>query len=291
MNNVETGQESKKTAAAYNAISQFFDAWSLPLAAHYLFKMLKASMAVKPTNINPSSVLYFFKTLDSLITAALHIHDSGEQREQAIIRLNEDALPDLSNYSHYFGWYLPAHPWQFIPRALDVKEYANPYLVFKKLSRYAAEEKWKYILSELQDFTFYKSSFAECGEEFNILTIHRLLQKLIEAAHLVEVRAIYEANGRKRPKWPVHGATVTGEAKLHKMVQDFFSQWKIEKLDRDLFKMLKAYLASAEYNTTPQDKSDALFNYESLLQFLKQIAEQTGKSTGTYEIANKRLVE
>lgn len=287
MNNEETKQESKKTTAAYNAISQFFDAWSLPLANHYLFKMLKASMAVKPTNINPSSVLYFFKTLDSLITAALRIHGCGEQREQAIIRLNEDALPDLSNYSQYFGWYLPAHPWQFIPRALEVREYANPFLVFKKLSRYANEEKWKYILSELQDFTFYKSSFAECGEELNILTIHRLLQKLIEAAHLIEVRAITEANGRKRPKWPMHGATLSSEAKLHKTIHDFFSQWKIEDLNNDLFKMLKAYLASTEYNTTPQERSDAIFNYESLMQFLKQIAEHTGKSTCSYEANNK----
>lgn len=273
----ETKQETNKNTKAYNSISEFFDAWSLTLANHYLFKILKASMAVKPTNLNPSTVLFFFKTLDGLITAALRIHDSGEQREQAIIQLNEDALPDLSNCSQYFGWYLPAHPWQFMPRALQVKEYANPYLVFKKLSRYANEEKWKYILAELQDFTFYKSSFVECGEEFNILTIHRLLQKLIEAAHLIEVRAITEANGRKRPKWPMHGATVTCQAKLHKTIHDFFSQWKIEELNRDLFKMLKAYLAGTEYNTTAQERSDAIYHYESLMQFLRQIEGYTRK--------------
>lgn len=277
MDNKETKQQCQETIQAYNSISEFFDAWSLPVANHYLFIILKASTAAKATKSNPSTVLYFFKTLDNLITAALRIQEKGEHREQAIVQLNEDELPDLSNYSQYFGWYLPSHAWQFIPRALEVKEYANPYLVFKKLSRYAGEEKWKFILSELQDFTFYKASFAECGEEFNILTLYRLLQKLIEAAHLVEVRAITEASGRKRPKWPVPGATVTGEAKLHKTIHDFFSQWKMEELNRDLFKMLKVYLTSDDYNTTPQERSQVLYIYESLIQLLKQLSGHTGR--------------
>ena len=46
----------------------------------------------------------------------------------------------------------------------------------------------------MQDFTFYSSSISELEEHYNALRIYRLLQKLVEAGHLVTVRA---ANGCK----------------------------------------------------------------------------------------------
>lgn len=89
----------------------------------------------------------------------------------------------------------------------------------------------------------------------------------------------------------MHGAALTSEAKLHKTIHDFFFQWKIEEVNNDLFKMLKAYLASTEYNTTPQERSDALYNYESLIQFLKQLYEHTGRQQTSHEVNNKWLIE
>ena len=195
--------ESKQTEAAYAAIAQFFDAWGLPHARKLLYRILKAALHTKAIKIDPSRVLYFFKTFETLLNAALIIHRNEGERKEAILDLGEEEYPDMSNYPQYFGRHLSSHAWLFFPRALNVKEYANPYLVCKKIARYGQEEKWKFLISELQDYCFYKASFAECGEEFNILVLHRLLQKLLEAAHLVEVRAIMEVDGRKRLKGPL----------------------------------------------------------------------------------------
>jgi len=181
--------ESKKIQQAYTSISEFFDAWSLQQANRYLFKILQSTMDTNPTNINPSTVLYFFKTLDSLITAVLRIQAADAYRNNAIVELDKNKLPDLTNHAYYFGRHRSSHPWQFIPRALSPKEYANPYRVFKKLAGFGNKPKWKFILNELQDYAFFNTSFAECADEINILSIYRLLHKLIEVAHLVDVRS------------------------------------------------------------------------------------------------------
>ena len=184
-----TTNESKKIQQAYTHISEFFDAWSMQQANRYLFKILQSAIDTKSTKLNPSNVLYLFKTLDNLITAALHIQAAGAYRSKAIVQLDNTKLPDLTNHAQFFGRHRSSHPWQFIPRALGPKEYANPYRIFKKLAAFGNKQKWKFILNELQDYTFFNTSFAECGDELNIFTVYRLLHKLIEAAHLIEVRA------------------------------------------------------------------------------------------------------
>jgi hypothetical protein len=190
--------------AAYAAIAGFFDAWGLPNARRLLYRILKSATEAKATRIDPSRVLYFFRTLETLLNAALLIHRNQGERKEAILEIGEGEYPDMSNYAQYFGCHLPSHTWQFFPRALSVKEYANPYRVFKKIARYGEEEKWKFLLTELQDYCFYNSSFTEWDDKFNMLALHRLLQKLLEAAHLVEVRANMEIDGKKRMKWPLH---------------------------------------------------------------------------------------
>lgn len=178
----------QKAQYGYGVITEFFDAWSLPTAKKYLKKILEDAMSTKPTKINPSTVLYFFKTLGGLTGAALIIAKNKAYREEAIVKLNEDGFPDLLNHRDYVGRHEPAHQWLYFPRALSVKEFADPYRVFKKLARYADEEEWRSLFEELQDFCFYKTSFAECGEEYNILRVSGLLHKLVEAAHLIQVR-------------------------------------------------------------------------------------------------------
>jgi hypothetical protein len=196
-----TTLESLKIQAGYAEISEFFSAYSLAQARKYLQKILKASNANRSSGMNPSSILYFFEKLQQLYVASMLIHQSGLQRDAAIITVQEDTPPDLANYPQYCGWNVPNSPWYFIPRSLSEKEYFNPYKVFKKLDAYASEETWKYIFHELREYTFLKGSFSDAGDSYNILEIYILLNKLLEACHLIEVRAITELDGRPRPKW------------------------------------------------------------------------------------------
>jgi hypothetical protein len=197
----QTTLESLKIQAGYAEISEFFSAYSLAQARKYLQKILKAANANRSSGINPSSILYFFEKLQQLYAASMLIHQSGLQRNTAIITAPKDPAPDLANYPQYCGWNVPNAPWYFIPRSLSEKEYFNPYKVFKKLDSYASEETWKYIFHELREYTFLKGSFSDAGDSYNILDIFILLNKLLEACHLIEVRAITELDGRPRPKW------------------------------------------------------------------------------------------
>jgi hypothetical protein len=197
----QTTLESLKVQAGYAEISEFFSAYSIAQARKYLQKILKAANANRTSGMNPSSILYFFERLQQLYTASMLIHQSGLQRDAAIITAPKDQAPDLANYSQYCGWNFPNEAWYFIPRSLSEKEYFNPYKVFKKLDAYASEETWKYIFHELREYTFLKGSFSDAGDSYNILEIYILLNKLLEACHLIEVRAITELDGRPRPKW------------------------------------------------------------------------------------------
>jgi hypothetical protein len=196
-----TTLESLKIQAGYAEISDFFSAYSLSQARKYLQKILKASNANRKSGMNPSGILYFFERLQQLYAASMLIHQSGLQREAAMITPAEDQAPDLANYPQYCGWHFRRASWNYIPRSLSEKEYFNPYKVFKKLEAYASEETWKFIFHELQDYTFLKGSFSDAGDHYNILDIYILLNKLLEACHLIEVRAIIELDGRPRPKW------------------------------------------------------------------------------------------
>jgi hypothetical protein len=198
---IDTILETEEMQQCYSTIVDFFSAWGLEPSKKYLYKILRSAMDKKATRLNPSNVLYYFKTLNSLIVVALRIHSRGYQREKAIIEATESGVPDLTQYKDYFGWHPADFIWNFAPRALSPKEYFNPYKVFEKIARFGDENEWSGLLNELQDFTFYRSSFAECGEEHNVLVIHRVLLKLIEAAYLIDVRAIDEVDGTLRRKW------------------------------------------------------------------------------------------
>lgn len=186
---------------AYAAIAGFFDSWSLSSSRHFLYKTLRSASDKKACKLNASNVLFFFKSLGSLVNAALKIHHGGYQKEEAILETGLDELPGPGNYAQYFGWQNQPHQWNYFPRALSKKEYFNPYRVFNKMADYANDAEWKFILEELQDFTFFNSSFSESTQIYNILEVHHLLDKMLEAAHLVDVRSIWEVNGRSRPKW------------------------------------------------------------------------------------------
>ena len=83
--------------------------------------------------------------------------------------------------------------WTDFPRFLSRKEYCNPYAVFRKFFKYQSLDGWLTIWRDIIDG-------ALCPEEarfsINELTVYTYLVKLVEAAHLIDVRETVHVRGR-----------------------------------------------------------------------------------------------
>lgn len=199
--NVYSG-ESPEVQHAYITIAEFFGTYSLADARRYITKMLKTAGSFHFWRDNPSNVLFFFEKLEELVLATLVIHREGSERQDGVITLAQDEMPSLTAYQQYCGWHHKSDPWYFFPRSLNRKEYANPYIVFKQIAANGNRKKWRFVLREVQFYTLSTSSVNESEDiEFDALRLYRLFTKLVEAAHLIDVRAINEVGGEPRPKW------------------------------------------------------------------------------------------
>ena len=142
--------------------------------------------------------------------AALTIHRTEKKRPAALVTLAPNEQPSLTAYGQYCGWHYQSDPWFFFPRSLSRREYADPYGVFKQVATRGGRKRWRFRLQELQ---FHALSTASVNEnedvDLDALRLYLLLSKLIEAAHLIEVRAIGEIGGEPRHKW--NGSAVTTE--------------------------------------------------------------------------------
>lgn len=135
---------------------------------------------------DPGSLLYEFKMLESAINAAYLIN---KQKKESPIEVDGY---NLLNKNLYCGRHV-SNEWDYFPRSLSVKEYKNPYLVFKNFFKYQKLDKWKKDLQEVLEYSLYKYTD---GLELELLDIYFHLTKLIEAAHLIDVREITHVGGR-----------------------------------------------------------------------------------------------
>jgi hypothetical protein len=71
----------------------------------------------------------------------------------------------------------------------------DPYLAFKRFFKYLTLPQWKGELHDLMEFALGKTSFSEACVDFDTLTIYFHLTKLVEAAHLIDVREITHIGG------------------------------------------------------------------------------------------------
>lgn len=206
--------ESPEVQHAYIAIAEYFDAFSLAAALRYLKKIVKTAGSFHYWRDNPASVLFFFEKLEPLVGAALTIHRTEGERAAALLTLAPDEMPSLTAYEQYCGWHYQSDPWYFFPRSLSRSEYADPYRVFKQVAAKGGRKQWRFRLQELQFHTLSTSSVNDNEDtDLDALRLYLLLSKLIEAAHLIEVRAINEIGGEPRHKWK--GPAITPENGNH----------------------------------------------------------------------------
>ncbi|GAB3420699.1 hypothetical protein [Niabella aquatica] len=127
---------------------------------------------------SPGDVLLYMKMIRSFIKAA---HALRHKKHSPVI-INGD---DLFNKKYYCSHYVSANAWKEFPRQLSEKEYGNPYLVFQKFFRYQSLTNWLHCWEQVVDGAFCgDGSFAPVAP----FKVHSHLAKLVEAAHLIDVR-------------------------------------------------------------------------------------------------------
>lgn len=193
--------EPPEVQAAYISIAEFFDTYALAVALHRLRYVLTVADSYKHWPGTPSDVLYFCKKLETLVGAAITISKYGRKREAALTPLAANEAPNLADEKTYCGWHYRWQSWYYVPRHITKKEWANPYRVFKAVTRLHRHKGWKVLLKEMQWHALSTSAYSEGDGSLSALQLYFLLAKLIEAAHLVDVRAVNEIGGEPRPKW------------------------------------------------------------------------------------------
>ena len=134
---------------------------------------------------SPCDVLLFMRVILSLIKAA----DSLKQIKNGPVIVSEE---DAFNKKYYCIHNLSSGQWADFPRFLSVKEFCNPYKVFKKFFKYQECGAWVHDLEETVDCSLSRNT-GELGLE--MLAIYSHLVKLIEAAHLINVREVIHIGG------------------------------------------------------------------------------------------------
>ena len=185
----------------YQTIAEFFSA--ADVVSHK--KTIKAAISAAWSNRiwrkkNPGDLLYDFKLLESVINAAYLLN---KEKKKSPLRIGSD---NAFNPNLYCGWHHGLTEWDYFPRMLTFKEYANPYVVFKRFFKFLSLAEWKRELNDILEYALVNTSFSDIGLEFNTLQIIIHLTKLVEAVHLIDVREINHIGGniknrQKERKW------------------------------------------------------------------------------------------
>ena len=134
---------------------------------------------------SPCDVLLFMRVIRSLIKAADHLKEIAK----GPITVSEG---DAFNKKYYRSHYVSSNEWEEFPRFLSVKEFCNPYKVFRKFFKYQDLDSWVHDFEETADCALSKNS-GELGLE--MIAIYSHLVKLTEAAHLINVREVTHIGG------------------------------------------------------------------------------------------------
>jgi hypothetical protein len=175
----------------YQVIAEFFTSATIASYRKTIKGVLIAISKEKfYENESPSDLLYDFKMIESVINAAYIINQ--EKKKPPI----EVSPTDVFNKNLYCGIDSKDTEWDYFPRSLSMKEFIDPYLAFKKFFRYQKLGAWKRDMQKILQYAISDVSFFEAGLTFDVLSIYFHLTKLVEAAHLIDVRENTHVGGQ-----------------------------------------------------------------------------------------------
>jgi hypothetical protein len=189
MNNELSSVKESKDSNPYEVIKEFFSAASLEHYQQYISSMLKAAYSEEYwTKSSPANLLHFQERMIELIRATYLFVKNGDGIKKKKKALMDDSVFEngLSTVA-YYGWHHNKTMWEFFPRNLNREEFLNPYKVYERFFEYKEIQIWVKEFKELISYAL-ESFGNETGIDFDYLEIHRQLQKLVEASHLIEVR-------------------------------------------------------------------------------------------------------
>lgn len=134
---------------------------------------------------SPCEILIKMRVIRSVINAA---HTLKEKKRSPV----SVSARDVFDGKYYRSGSLPNSRWKDFPRHLSLKEFCNPYKVVKKFFNYQPMEKWVHDVEEIVDCALSRNR-GELG--LNMLFIYVQLSKLVEAAHLINVREVTHVGG------------------------------------------------------------------------------------------------
>jgi hypothetical protein len=170
----------------YQVIAEAFSTADVDSYRRFIKKILHYAEANKIyREKSPCDVLLFMRVIRSLMKAA----DSLKEIRKGPITVSEG---DAFNKKYYRSHYASSNEWTEFPRFLSVKEFCNPYKVFKKFFAYQDLHAWVHDLQETADCALSKNN-GELGLE--MIAIYSHLVKLVEAAHLINVREVTHIGG------------------------------------------------------------------------------------------------
>jgi hypothetical protein len=160
-------------------------------ARKYLEKWLVAIFYDKPVlDRNALMVLMGLQEMLLKLLEAAHLlqmEDPALREEIAITVMKGIGLPVPALYCGVMHKHSYT-AWDYFPRHLNRKEFANPYRVFYKLCQYKRLPEWRNTLQHFFSGAVAGGPVYTYFEDENIYLTCKLLLKLVEAAHLVKVR-------------------------------------------------------------------------------------------------------
>jgi len=184
----------------YRVISFYFSWSALPAQRSNIRQIIAASIKERHwSKGHPRILIHAGERLEKLIEAAYLIQRDNDKVANNPSIINPDEVrKDIVNPELYCGWAAMFFPWDYFPRHLTKEEYINPYKALRKFFKYRSLPEWKELIKELMDCALSPQSVYELGTYFNVIKVSTMLQKLIEAAHLIEVRELMKLEDRKR---------------------------------------------------------------------------------------------
>lgn len=181
---------SPAQAKAIIRIQQFFDIWSLPMAlkeADIIFKKAAGTKAWRPPD--PYRAVEFCRQLQQLTKAAFVLSKGGSE-ELALLLIvkpgNDARQPEQPQ--HYLGPGQTDTAFNNFPRLLSRQEYRYPARALAAFVSCRSKKRWKQFYKQLAACALSSSSLPEYETPGKLFTLHRMVGKLIEAGHLVQVR-------------------------------------------------------------------------------------------------------
>ncbi|WP_018627342.1 hypothetical protein [Niabella aurantiaca] len=138
----------------------------------------------------PASALDLFKAITSVILAAQVL---CRQKKTSGLKIEQQQFTDKRLYARPGAC---CAEWEYLPKNLSAKEYGDPYKVFHRFFKYQDVAQWRQSINQALGYAL--AGNAE-GCSIHLLKLYVHLTKLMEAAHLIDVREVLHVDGVLKP--------------------------------------------------------------------------------------------